>query len=105
MLSVGSLTVTVTLPVGSLFRTTVYSAVMPSSTGSEVGDTVTPRASSSRIVTVALGVVVEALTLSGRAPNPSTTLSPSSSMASWVAVKVMSLVVSPVSKVTVAGTE
>ena len=63
-------------------------------------------ASSSRMVTVALGVVAEALTLSGRfAPNPSTTLSPSSSMSSCVAVNVMSLVMSPASKVTVSGTE
>ena len=45
-----------------------------------------------------------ALTLAGSVPNPSLTLSPSSSTASAVAVKSKVFEVSPELKVTVAGT-
>ena len=45
-----------------------------------------------------------ALTPVGSAPNPSFTLSPSSSSVSWVAAKVMGCDVSPALKVTLAGT-
>ena len=49
--------------------------------------------------------VAPALTRDGRlVPNPSSTLSPSSSTASWVAAKVMGCDVSPALNVTVAGT-
>ena len=57
-----------------------------------VSETVTPAASSSVMVTVA---VAPAVTSSGIVPKPSATLSPSSSMSSAVALKVNDFSVSP----------
>ena len=58
VLSVGSLTVMVTSPAGGEFSTTVYWAVCPSGTVTEVGLMVTPGISSSVIVTVTLSAVM-----------------------------------------------
>ena len=67
--------------------------------------TVTKGSSSSVILTV-VSVGITALTPEcGMDPNASFTLSPSSSTVSWVGVKVTVLVVSPLLKVTLVGTE
>ena len=92
--------VTVTVTVGRVFSVTWYVALRPCTTLSIWGVTLTPDPSSSVMLTVA---VAPALTRSGSVPNPSSTLSPSSSSVSRVAVKVMVRSVCPVAKVTVAG--
>ena len=60
----------------------------------------TPGPSSSVMLTVA---VAPAITRAGSMPNPSSTLSPSSSSGSWVAEKVKVRSVCPVANVTLAG--
>ena len=83
----------------------VYVPELPSTIVSESLETETPGVSSSVMVTVVVAGV-PALTPLGRfVPKPSSTLSPSSSMESCVAVKVIVFDVSPVSKVTLPGTE
>ena len=95
--------VTVTSPVGRVFSFTRYVALRPCTTLRFSGERLTPGPSSSAMFTVAW-LVVPALTRSGsRVPNTSSTLSPSSSSGSWVALKVNVRSVCPVSKVTVAG--
>ena len=101
----GSLMVTVTSAVGWLSSTMVYVPELPSPMVSAAAETETPASSSSSMLTVVV-TVVPTLTPAGRlVPKPSSTLSPSSSMVSCVAVKVIVFDVSPVSKVTLPGTE
>ena len=59
---------------------------------------------SSSVMETTVSLVVPAVTLSGRVPNPSLTLSPSSSTLSAAAAQGMSLAVSPLLKVTLPGT-
>ena len=83
----------------------LYVPELPSPMVSAASETETPASSSSSMLTVVV-TVVPTLTPAGRlVPKPSSTLSPSSSMASCVAVKVIVFDVSPVSKVTLPGTE
>ena len=60
--------------------------------------------SSSSVMEIVVSAVVPALTLAGSVPNASFTLSSSSSTVSEVAVNVNVLDVSPLAKVTDAGT-
>ena len=90
---------------GSAFSVRLMVLVSPSATAYVFApkDTDTWGSSSSVMLTVAW-LVVPAATLAGRLPNPSLTFSPSSSMVSWVVVKVIVFSVSPEAKVTLAGT-
>ena len=97
--------VTVTSLSGRVFSATVYVVLLPCTTLIERGETVTPGSSSSVMLTVvSFGVPV--FTRSGRpVPNPSSTLSPSSSSLSYVALKVSVRPVCPLANVTLDGTE
>ena len=99
----GSLMVTVTSAVGWLSSTMVYVPELPSAMVSELSETETPAPSSSVMLTVAC-VVVPSETAGGSVPKASSTLLPPSSTSSWVAVKVIVCDMSPVLKVTFAGT-
>ena len=96
-----------TLRSGFALRVTVTDCVAPSATVYDVcpNVTVTAGSSSSPMLSV-VSVLVPAVTRSGRLdPNPSFTLSSSSSSVSSVAMKAMVFSVSPSLKVTLAGTE
>ena len=108
MTSPSSVTLTATVSaVPVAVRVRVNSAAVPSVTGLAPGAIVTSgvsdAASSSPIVTVA-SVTVPASTPGGSVPKVSTTLSPSSSNMSWVAVSVKVCAVEVAPKVTVSGT-
>ena len=67
--------------------------------GSAVADTV-----GAWLMETVASLVVPAVTFAGRLPKPSLTLSPPSATVSWAAVKVKDCSVSPLWKVTLAGT-
>ena len=96
----------VTVRSGSWSRVTVTPTVPPSATVyvpcSKL--TATDGTSSSVMVTVVSSGVPALTRASGMEPNPSLTLSPSSSIVSCVAEKVMLFSVSPLWKVTLSGT-
>ena len=90
---------------GSALRLTATVTVLPSSALYVALPklTVTGGSSLSAMLTVDV-LVVPAVTRAGSVPNARSTLSPSSSTVSWTAVNVNDLDVSPLSKVTLAGT-
>ena len=95
----------VTLRSRAALRVTDTVTVSPSSTSYVAEPKLTATAGSSSSVmetTVSLGL--PSVTPVGRVPNPSFTLSPSSSSPSWVAVKGMLFSVSPDANSTLAGT-
>ena len=96
---------TTTVRSGSALSVTVTVCVAPSATVYVPCPklTVTAGTSSSVMLTV-VSLGVPALTSGGRVPKPSFTLSSSSSSVSWVALKVNVFAVSPLLKVTLAGT-
>ena len=63
-----------------------------------------PAGTSSSVMVTTLSSVVPAVTPSGKVPNDSLTLSPSSSTSSAVAAKVKLFSVSPLAKFTLSGT-
>ena len=96
---------TSTVRSGSALSVTVTVAVLPSAAVYVLApnDTVTCGSSSSLMLTV-VSLGETALTPGGSVPNPSSTLSSSSSTVSWAAVKVIVCSVSPASNVTLVGT-
>ena len=105
VLSDGSLMVTVTATVGWLSSTIVYVPELPSPMVSAASETETPAPSSSSMLTVVVAVVPALTPVGSGVSKASSTLSPSSSMESGVAMNVIVFDCSFAVKVTLVGTE